>query len=83
MDEQINKSLYNWIMHHPQVVQSPIENNCLKMKIDGNTEPQLVTKLLLQMSVRELHKNIVSDADNGGLKAARAKYDNIIISDSI
>ena len=33
-DEQINKLLYNWIMHNPQVVQSPIVNYCLKVKID-------------------------------------------------
>ena len=49
-------------MHHPQVVQSPIENDCLKVKIDGYTEPQLVPKLLLHVSVRELHNNLVIDA---------------------
>ena len=38
IDKQIKKSLYNWIMHHPQVVQSPIFNYCLKVKIDGHTE---------------------------------------------
>ena len=40
--EQIKKSLYNFIMHNLQVVQSPIANDCLKVKIDGHTEPQLV-----------------------------------------
>ena len=35
--EQINKSLYNWIIHHPQVVQSPILNDFLKVKIDVYT----------------------------------------------
>ena len=43
--EQIKKSLYNWIIHHPQVVQSPICNYCLKVNIDGHTEPQLVPKI--------------------------------------
>ena len=47
IDDHIKKSLYNYIMHHPQVVQSPIFNNCLKVKIDGHTETQLVPKLLL------------------------------------
>ena len=47
-------------MHHPQVLQSPIANDCLKVKIDGYTEPQIVPKLLLQMSVREIHNNLVS-----------------------
>ena len=34
------------------------------------------------MSVRELHKNIVRDADNVGLKEARDEDDNIIIRNS-
>ena len=69
-------------MHHPQVVQSPIANDCLKVKIDYYTEPQLVPKLLLQVSVRELHNNIVSGKKYGGLKEARDEYDNILINDS-
>ena len=44
IDEQIKKYLYNCIMYHPQVVQSPIVNDFLKVKIDGHTEPQLVPK---------------------------------------
>ena len=36
---QIKKSLYNWIMKHPQFVQTPIVNVFLKVKIDGHTEP--------------------------------------------
>ena len=69
-------------MYHPQVVQSPIVNYFLKVKIDGHTEPQLLPKLLLQVSVRKLHKNLVSDSDNGGIKEARDEDDNINISDS-
>ena len=69
-------------MHHPQVVQSPIVNDCLMVKIDGYTEPQPVPKLLLKVSVRELHNNIVSGKKYGGLKEARDEDDNIIISDS-
>ena len=82
IDKQIEKYLYNWIMHHPQVVQSPIVNDCLKVKIDGRTEPQPVPKLSLQVSVRELHNNLVSNTIDGGLKEAIYKNDNIIISDS-
>ena len=82
IDEQIKKSLYNWIMHHPQVVQSPISNDCLKVNIDGHTEPQLVPRLLLKVYVRELHNNRVSAKIYGGLKEARYEDDNIIISDS-
>ena len=47
-------------MHHPQVLQSPIVNDFLKVKIYGHTELQLVPKLLFHVSVRELHNNPVS-----------------------
>ena len=63
-------------------MQSPIVNDCLKVKIDGHTEPQLVTKLLLHVYVRELYNNLVRPKIDGGLKEARDEYDNTIISDS-
>ena len=78
--EQIKKSLYNWIMYHPQVVQSPIVNDCLKVKIDSHTETQLVPKLFLHVSVRELHNNLVSYTKDGGLKKQEMK---MIISSSV
>ena len=28
---QIKKFLFNWIIHHPQVVKSPIVNDCLRL----------------------------------------------------
>ena len=63
-------------------MQSPISNDSLKVKIDGYTELQLVPKLLLHVSVRELHNNLVSYTKDGGLKEARDEYDHILISDS-
>ena len=62
-------------------MKSTIENNCLKVSIDGYSEPQLVPKLLLQVSVRELHNVMVSHLEEGGLKEARDSENNIIISD--
>ena len=82
IDEQIRKSLYNWIIHHPQFVQSPIINDCRKVKIDVHTEPKLVPKLLLQVSLREIHNNLVSSTIDVGLKEASDEDDNIIIIDS-
>ena len=46
------------------------------------TEPTLVPKLLLHVSVRELHNSPVSDPNDGGLKDARDEDGKIIISDS-
>ena len=55
-------------MHHPQVVQSPIVNHCLKVNIDFYTEPQLATNVLLQVLIQELHNNIVGDIEDSGPK---------------
>ena len=48
---------------------------------DDQTEPQLVLKLLLQVSFRELHNTVVSYPNYGCLKDSRDEDDNIIISD--
>ena len=82
INEQIKRNLYTWITRHPQVVQSPISNDCLKVVLDDQTAPQLVSKLLLQVSVRELHNSLVSDPNDGGLKDARDEDGKIIIRDS-
>ena len=55
-------------MYHPQVVQSPIFNYGPKINIYGHTEPKLVPKLLLQVSVRELHNILVSETEDSGPK---------------
>ena len=51
----------------------------MKVKIDGNTEPQLVPEHLLQVSIREFYNNLVSDTYYGGLKEAIDEENNIII----
>ena len=50
--------------------------------LDDQSEPQLVPKLLLQVSVRELHNSLVSVPNDGGLKDTRYEDGKIIISDS-
>ena len=82
INEQIKRNIHIWITRHPQVVQSPISNDCLKVIFYDHTEPQLVPKVLLQVSVRELHNSLVSDPNYGGLKYAMDEDGKIIISDS-
>ena len=74
--------MYTWITRNPQAFQSPISNNCLKVVLDDHTEPQLIPKLLLQVSVRESYNSLVSNTNDCGLKDARDEDGNIIISDS-
>ena len=82
INEQIKRNLYAWITHHPRVVKSPISNYCLKIIYDDQKEPQLVPKLVLQVSVIELHNSLVSDPNDGGIKDSRDEDNNISISDS-
>ena len=82
INDQIKRNLYAWITRHPQVVKSPISNDYLKVMFDDQTEPQLVPKLLIQVSVREIHNRLVSDPNDVGLKYDRDEDDNINISDS-
>ena len=42
INEQIKRNMYTWITGHPQVVQSPISNDCLKVVLYDQTETQLV-----------------------------------------
>ena len=81
-NEQIKRKLYKCITCHPQVVQSPIYNDCLKVIFDDKTEPQMVPNVLLQVSVREFHNSLVSYPNDGGIKEVRDEENNIIISDS-
>ena len=60
IDQQVKKALYNYIIKHPQVVVSSVSNDCLKLFIGGQVEPQLVTKLLFQLLVKEIHNSMVS-----------------------
>ena len=82
INDHIKRNIYTWITRHHQVVQSPISNDCLKVIFYDQTEPKLVPKLLLRVTLRELHNILVSDPNYGGLKDARDEDDNIIISDS-
>ena len=61
---------------------SPIEIDCLKLSICGQVEPQLVSKFLLHVLVRELHNSMVSPPKEGGIKEVIDADNNIIISDT-
>ena len=61
----------------------PIANYCIKVSIDGHSEPQLVSKHLLKFSVRELHNSMVSPTEEGGPKEARDVENDITVSYSM
>ena len=80
INKSVKKSLYNWVLHNPQVVESPFKNYCLRASIDYHTGKQLVPKLVFQVSIRKLHNIMAGPNEEGGLQKAR--YKKIIISDS-
>ena len=61
-------------------MQSPIENYFIYFSIGGNSEKQLMPKILLNVFVGELHNSIVSPPEEGRLKEARYFKNIIIIS---
>ena len=52
------------------------------MIFDDQTEPQIVPKVLLQVSVREINNILVSDTNYGGIIEESDEENNIIISNS-
>ena len=83
INDHIKHDLYKWITHYPHVLQLPIFNDCLKVIFDDQTQPQIFTKLLIQVYFRELYNNLVSDPNYCGLQETRDKEYNIVIVDSI
>ena len=73
INDKIKRNMYAWVTRHPQVVQSPISNDCLKFVLDNQIEPQLVPKLLPHVYVRKQHNSLVNDPNDSGLKYARDK----------
>ena len=67
------------MIKHPQVYDSPISKDCLKIKVPGTDKKEVVHKKLLLISVRELHNNIIKPKDQGGLKEAKDASGNVII----
>ena len=65
--------MYGLVLHHPQVLQSQISNDCLKVSVGGQTEELFFTIFLLQVSLRELHKIMVNLPEEGDPKGIQTK----------
>ena len=58
----LKKALHEWVINHPSVVASPIKKDTLKVR-DPETglKTKVVNKLLLEISVRELHNDLLDE----------------------
>jgi hypothetical protein len=54
---EIREKLNDWILAHPHVIQSPITNDTLLIGNRNTGVTTCVPKLLLEISIRELHKD--------------------------
>ena len=68
-------------MNHPHVIISPITNNCVNINVPE--ENKYVSKLLLKISSKGIHNNMVRSVSQGVLSEARDKNKNIMINDYV
>ena len=67
----VRAELHDWVLAHPMVIVSPITSD-KRLVLDPATGQKVrVQKLLRQISVRELHNDMVKPAAAGGLACAR------------
>ena len=79
--EEVRAELHDWVLAHPHVVVSPIANDT-RLVVDPKTHLDVrVACLLREVSVRELHNDLIKPVEEGGLACARVDG-KVIISDT-
>ena len=64
----INLVLFEWIVNHPHVISSPIHSDTVLVKVqrpNGDIVKERVGKLLLEISIRELHQDMMKPPPTG------------------
>jgi hypothetical protein len=79
----VREAVCKWVRNHENVIHSPLKDDTLLLKwsLGSSTTKQRVGKLLLEISVRELHNCMVATT-SGGLPESRGMHGNVIISDT-
>ena len=81
VSEEVKDGLKKWIINHPSVTESPLMNDTLIIK-DKEKKKIRVPKLLLSISVRELHNQMIRPVHDGGFAGSRDGNGDVIISDT-
>ena len=79
--KEVIKAVQEWVLKHPEVVQSPLVNDTLLVP-DEDGVKQRVPKHLLRISVWELHNDLMNRDERVGCPAAYDADGNLIISDT-
>jgi len=93
VDHKTTLALHEWVANHPNVVRSPIAKDTIKVKklddegkvvLDADKKPVLEnkTKLLLQISFRELYADLMKPENQGGFNYAYDKNGQPRVSDT-
>ena len=80
----LNASLFEWVLNHPHVIASPIYKDTVIVNVpNGNGEftKERVGKLLLEISVRELHDDMMKDPPIGFSDAYCKSTNKLLISE--
>jgi hypothetical protein len=79
---EVRSKFLEWFMNHPNVVESPIVNETIFVKNIVTGQKERVNKLLLQISIRELHNDMLLPPDQGGFAEAWDERGAARISDT-
>jgi len=78
VDSDLRDAVHEWIRKHPMVIESPILNDMVRIPDpQDNTKTIKTSKLLLSISVRELHNDMVKLLD-----VAKSPEGDVLISDT-
>ena len=58
----MSKAIFEWVLNHPHVISSPIHKDTVIVKVptsNGQVLKERVGKLLLEISIRELHQDLL------------------------
>jgi hypothetical protein len=72
----------NWVVKHENVINSPIFNETLLIKAPGSNQKTQVSKLLLDIPIRERHNKMVSAAIDGALANAPNEKRKVPVSNT-
>ena len=66
ISSELRTAVVKWLLDHPHIIPSPIYNDTLFLKDASNNNSKIrISKYLRQVSIRELHNNLLSDPPKG------------------
>ena len=77
-----NKETNDYICNHTQVVKSPLTRGHITIKDTVTGEVSKYQNILIQITIRELNKDLIKFPSDGCYLEARSESGEVIISDN-